>query len=116
MAIDDYYIKFPTCVLDVARVIVDLIGRTQIEIISPKDLLKKNEKKTDKKRELGPELSGVFHFSSEEKMTKFNMCEAIAQALGRDMSHLSRNSEPPKAGAGVFFFALPFLDVFSLGS
>ncbi|KAI9349308.1 NAD dependent epimerase/dehydratase [Zopfochytrium polystomum] len=72
---DDYQKRFPTNVQDVARVIKDMY---ELEVSG----------KT--------EVSGIFHYTAEQQMTKFQMCEVFARVLGASIDHLERVGEPPK--------------------
>lgn len=49
-------------------------------------------------REAGQSVSGIFHFSGLEAMTKYDMALVMGEALGRDTSHLQPDDQPP-AGA-----------------
>ncbi|KAG0210820.1 hypothetical protein BGX28_008956 [Mortierella sp. GBA30] len=44
-------------------------------------------------------ISGILHFSAEEKFTKYEMCEIIAQILGTSVAHLQANASAPKDGS-----------------
>ncbi|KAI7816663.1 hypothetical protein BC939DRAFT_468324 [Gamsiella multidivaricata] len=74
---DDYAIRYPTNVADVARVIKDLSLKVRHEKVF---------------------ISGILHFSAEEKFTKYRMCEVIAKVLGTSMDHLESVSTAPKDG------------------
>ncbi|KAJ2725342.1 hypothetical protein GGI07_001350 [Coemansia sp. Benny D115] len=69
--------RFPTCVDDVARVLLDM---TEISVGAT-----------------GEAVSGVFHFSSTEQMTKYEMSLVFADILGiQDTSYLVKVTEKPK--------------------
>ncbi|CAO3569867.1 unnamed protein product [Mortierella alpina] len=76
-SMDHYAIRYPTNVADVARVIKDLAYKVRTEKVF---------------------ISGVLHFSGEEKFTKYEMCEVIAKVLGTSVSHLQANASAPKDG------------------
>ncbi|KAF9335484.1 hypothetical protein BG006_011413 [Podila minutissima] len=46
-------------------------------------------------------ISGILHFSSEEKYTKYEICEVIARILGVSLDHLQANSSAPPKDAGT---------------
>ncbi|KAF9950010.1 hypothetical protein BGZ70_001540 [Mortierella alpina] len=77
-SMDHYAIRYPTNVADVARVIKDLAYKVRTEKVF---------------------ISGVLHFSGEERFTKYEMCEVIAQVLGTSVSHLQANASAPKDGS-----------------
>ncbi|KAI8842925.1 hypothetical protein BC829DRAFT_420212 [Chytridium lagenaria] len=66
--------RFPTNVSDVGKVIASMIQNHQS----------------------GKTLSGVYHFSATERMTKYGMCAIFADILGVSISHIERQSDPPK--------------------
>ncbi|KAF8938661.1 hypothetical protein BGZ58_000399 [Dissophora ornata] len=74
-SMDHYCIRYPTNVADVARVIKDLSLKVRQEKVF---------------------ISGVLHFSNEEKFTKYEICEVIAQVMGASVDHLKPASEAPK--------------------
>ncbi|KAJ2702812.1 hypothetical protein FB645_004121 [Coemansia sp. IMI 203386] len=79
--IDAVQIRFPTCVDDVACVLLDMVE------INGRDVN-------------GEGVRGVFHVSSTRSMTKYEMCVFFAQTLGiANTDHLVAASEPP-SGAG----------------
>ncbi|GJJ76460.1 dTDP-4-dehydrorhamnose reductase [Entomortierella parvispora] len=73
-SMDHYAVRYPTNVADVARVIKDLSLKVRLEKVF---------------------ISGVLHFSGEEKFTKYEMCEVIAQVLGTSVDHLQANASAP---------------------
>ncbi|KAJ2778784.1 hypothetical protein GGI15_004073 [Coemansia interrupta] len=78
---DDIQDRFPTCVDDVARVLVDMV---QMGVGA------------DNAR-----MRGIFHVSAEERMTKYAMSLMFAQILGIDNTdHLVAVRELPKEDAG----------------
>ncbi|KAG1456778.1 hypothetical protein G6F56_006756 [Rhizopus delemar] len=69
--------RYPTNVLDVARVLKDLA-------------VKKIEEKKD--------IKGIYHFSAQEALTKYQMCEIFAKLLNVPSSHLTpQNTADPSA-------------------
>ncbi|KAG0322364.1 hypothetical protein BGZ99_003362 [Dissophora globulifera] len=76
-SMDDYAIRYPTNVADIARVIKDLTLKVRQEKVF---------------------ISGILHFSGEEKYTKYEMCKTIAQILGTSVDHLKPVSEAPNDG------------------
>ncbi|KAF9114839.1 hypothetical protein BGX27_009676 [Mortierella sp. AM989] len=74
---DHYAIRYPTNVADVARVIKDLSLKVRHEKVF---------------------ISGILHFSGEEKYTKYEMCEVIAKALGTSLNHLKPVDVAPMDG------------------
>ncbi|KAG0044237.1 hypothetical protein BGZ83_010510 [Gryganskiella cystojenkinii] len=76
-SMDHYAIRYPTNVADVARVIKDLSIKVRREKVF---------------------ISGILHFSGEEKFTKYEMCEVIAQVLGTSLGHLQANASAPNDG------------------
>ncbi|KAF9297733.1 hypothetical protein BGZ74_009673 [Mortierella antarctica] len=46
-------------------------------------------------------ISGILHFSNEEKYTKYEICEVIARILGVSLDHLQANSSAPPKDAGT---------------
>ncbi|KAJ1817969.1 hypothetical protein IWW57_001746 [Coemansia sp. S610] len=59
---DAWQARFPTCTVDVARVLVDL---SEISVGA-----------------VGEGVAGIFHFSASERMTKYDMCRVFARLLG----------------------------------
>jgi len=75
VTLDNWQLRYPTFVDDVAFAIRSLVDRKQ--------------------EHCG--LSGTWHLSGDEQFTKYTMGEAMAQLLGIDFSHVSpNNEEPPK--------------------
>ncbi|KAF8981856.1 hypothetical protein BGZ46_002202, partial [Entomortierella lignicola] len=74
---DHYAIRYPTNVADVARVIKDLSVKVRDEKVF---------------------ISGILHFSGEEKYTKYEICEVIAKALNVPLDHLKPVDTAPKDG------------------
>jgi len=63
---DHVQIRYPTNVSDVARVIKDLIIKS-----------------------MGKEpIRGIFHFSAQERMTKYDICCTLAKLLKLDHDHI----------------------------
>ncbi|KAI9307543.1 RmlD-like substrate binding domain-containing protein [Cunninghamella echinulata] len=76
---DNVCIRYPTNVDDIGRVIKDLAV---------------------KKIENGSSINGVYHFTAEEKFTKFDMCKIFADILKVPIDHLQpQNSISPNAAA-----------------
>ncbi len=59
--VDDYYIRYPTNTIDVAKIIEKLVKGKHV---------------------------GIFHFSATEAYTKFQACQEIARALQVNADHL----------------------------
>ncbi|KAF9356770.1 hypothetical protein BGX26_004790 [Mortierella sp. AD094] len=74
---DHYAIRYPTNVADVARVIKDLSIKVRHEKVF---------------------ISGILHFSGEEKYTKYEICEVIAKASGASLDHLKPVDVAPMDG------------------
>jgi dTDP-4-dehydrorhamnose reductase len=74
--VDHWAIRYPTHVDDVAEAVADLI-----------ELLEKNES-----------IPEILHFSGAEAFTKYEMVVAMAEACGRDASHLKAD---PSVSAGA---------------
>ncbi|KAJ1755310.1 hypothetical protein LPJ58_001312 [Coemansia sp. RSA 1591] len=68
--------RFPTCTDDVAHVLVDMC---EVSVGSA-----------------GEVISGVFHFSAKEEMTKYQMCQVFARILKIDDSGLVPITEKPQ--------------------
>ncbi|KAF9898400.1 hypothetical protein BX616_004081, partial [Lobosporangium transversale] len=75
ISMDHYAIRYPTYVYDVARVIKDLSVKVRLEKVF---------------------ISGVLHFSAQEKYTKYEICEVIAKILGANLDHLKIVDSEPK--------------------
>ncbi|MCL2917868.1 dTDP-4-dehydrorhamnose reductase family protein [Shewanella litorisediminis] len=70
--VDDWAIRRPTSTADIADAINGMIGK-----------------------HLGGEtISGIYHFSAAETMTKHGMIVALAEVLGKDSGHLIAQSSP----------------------
>lgn len=74
LKMDDYHIRYPTCVDDVAHVLYLVL----------------------QKRRLSKDVSGIFHFSGVEAMTKYEVCKIVGQKLNLDTLHILPDSEKPK--------------------
>ncbi|KAJ2737973.1 hypothetical protein GGI20_006347, partial [Coemansia sp. BCRC 34301] len=76
---DAWQARYPTCTLDVARVLVDL---SEISAGT-----------------VGEGVAGVFHLSAAEKMTKYGMCQVFARILGMtdSLQHIIPVTEKPSA-------------------
>ncbi|KAF9545771.1 hypothetical protein EC957_010519 [Mortierella hygrophila] len=77
VSMDHYGVRYPTNVADVARVVKDLSTKVRHEKVF---------------------ISGILHFSGEEKYTKYEICQVIAKVLGTSTDHLTPNAEAPKDG------------------
>ncbi|KAG0189588.1 Methionine adenosyltransferase 2 subunit beta [Apophysomyces sp. BC1034] len=75
---DNFAARYPTNVKDVARVIKDLA-------------VEKIEKKQD--------IGGVFHFSNEERFTKYTICQIFGEILKLPIDHLKPQNDIPVAAA-----------------
>jgi dTDP-4-dehydrorhamnose reductase len=71
--IDDYQLRYPTLVDDVAKVCLFI---------------------AEKQQEM-PVISGMLHWSGEEQMTKYAMVCTMVQLFGLSMDHLKPNKSPP---------------------
>ncbi|KAG0348951.1 hypothetical protein BG004_003434 [Podila humilis] len=79
-SMDHYAIRYPTNVEDIARVIKDLSLKVRLEKVF---------------------ISGILHFSAEEKFTKYEICEVVAKILDVPLSHLQANASAPPKDAGT---------------
>ncbi|KAI8065289.1 hypothetical protein BC940DRAFT_304659 [Gongronella butleri] len=75
---DHYCVRYPTNVNDVAHVIKDLV-----------------EAKVDQ----GRPIAGTYHFSAEEAMTKYEMCQVFSAILKVPMDHLQPQTEVDTSAA-----------------
>lgn len=80
---DDWALRYPTNTEDVARVCRDIV----IKYLKEKNRLK--------------ELPHILQFSSEDRMTKYEICEKLAQVLGVPMPGMIRNKQGNDPNAGV---------------
>lgn len=83
VTMDDWAQRYPTNTEDVARVCRDIV----IKYIKEKHRLK--------------ELPHILQFSSEDRMTKYEICEKFAEILGYPLSGMSRNKEGNDPNASV---------------
>lgn len=67
---DDFQSRFPTNILDVAKVLKQLVDR--------KD-----------------RLTGIYHFSAKERITKYGMCKVFAEILDVNIDHIVPNRNAP---------------------
>lgn len=74
--VDDSQIRCPTLASDVAQVVRKLSDR----------------------RSRHCALSGTWHFSGKEKLTKYQMLIQMGEVLGESTEHLKPTSEPPADG------------------
>ncbi|KAF2096017.1 NAD(P)-binding protein [Rhizodiscina lignyota] len=84
---DDYAIRYPTCTEDVGRVCVDV------------STLYLGERDTEADKRKFKQLPRILQFSSEQKYTKYEMCEALAEILGLPVDGLQR-WDPSKEDEG----------------
>lgn len=80
---DDWAQRYPTNTEDVARVCRDIV----IKYVKDKDQLKKMPK--------------ILQFSSEDCMTKYEICEKLAEVLGLSLVGMVRNKEGNDPNASV---------------
>ncbi|KAI7902061.1 uncharacterized protein BX663DRAFT_511628 [Cokeromyces recurvatus] len=76
--VDNVGVRYPTNVQDVARVLKDLA-------------VAKLEKHKD--------IQGIYHFSGEECMTKYQICEVLSNVLNVPMDHLTAQNTIDKAAS-----------------
>ena len=72
---DDYQIRFPTLVDDVAAVCRGIADKR----VDGNDF----------------SITGIWHWSSDKPMTKYQMATQMAEVFGLPHSHLSGQKEPP---------------------
>jgi len=80
---DDWSQRYPTNTEDVARVCRDIV----IKYIKEKSRLK--------------ELPHILQFSSEDRMTKYEICEKLGKILGYPLPGMTRNKEGNDPNASV---------------
>ena len=80
---DDWSIRYPTNTEDVARVCRDIV----IKYIKDRSRLK--------------EMPKILQFTSEECMTKYEMCEKLAEVLGLSLVGMVRNKQGNDPNAAV---------------
>lgn len=80
---DDWAQRYPTNTEDVARVCRDIV----IKYIKEKNRLK--------------ELPHILQFSSEDRMTKYEICEKLAECLGHPLPGMIRNKQGNDPNAAV---------------
>lgn len=80
---DDWAQRYPTNTEDVARVCRDIV----IKYVKEKEKLK--------------ELPKILQFSSEDRMTKYEICEKLAQVLGLSLAGMERNKQGNDPNASV---------------
>ena len=83
LKMDDWAQRYPTNTEDVARVCRDVV----IKYIKEKHRLK--------------ELPHILQFSSEDRMTKYEICEKLAQVLGVPLLGMIRNKQGNDPNGGV---------------
>lgn len=79
---DDWAIRYPTNTEDVGRVCADIAGK----------YLEEDNSKA---------LPQVLQFSSEDKMTKYQICELLAEVLGIGMGKMQANKQGNDPRASV---------------
>ncbi|KAF2140278.1 uncharacterized protein K452DRAFT_253000 [Aplosporella prunicola CBS 121167] len=84
---DDYAQRFPTNIADVARVCFDICALYR-GLISPAAGFGSSR------------LPGILHFSSEDKMTKYDICEILAEVLGVTLDGMEKFKPPEDEGEG----------------
>jgi dTDP-4-dehydrorhamnose reductase len=80
---DDWAQRYPTNTEDVARVSRDIV----IKYLKEKPRIK--------------ELPHILQFSSEDRMTKYEICEKIAEVMGVSLPGMIRNKQGNDPNAGV---------------
>ncbi|KAJ6155837.1 NAD dependent epimerase/dehydratase family protein [Penicillium chermesinum] len=80
---DDWAQRYPTNTEDVARVCRDIV----IKYLREKQKIK--------------ELPHILHFSSEDRMTKYEICEKLAQIQGVEIPGMIRNKQGNDPNGGV---------------
>lgn len=76
--VDDYALRYPTCTEDVGRVCVDLAT------------LYMRERDTEPDKRKYKQLPRIVQLTGEQKYTKYQMCEALAEILGLPVHGLER--------------------------
>ncbi|ORX61468.1 NAD(P)-binding protein [Hesseltinella vesiculosa] len=77
---DHYCLRFPTNVIDIGRVILDIAVH---------------------RVENGQPLAGTYHFTAEEMYTKYEMCQVFAEVLKVPMDHLLPQTEVDTSAAAA---------------
>lgn len=80
---DDWALRYPTNTEDVARVCRDVV----IKYVKAKEKLR--------------ELPKILQFSSEDRMTKYEICEKLAEVLGLPLSGMTPNKQGNDPNASV---------------
>lgn len=80
---DDWSLRYPTNTEDVARVCRDIV----IKYVKEKRRIK--------------ELPKILQFSSEDRMTKYEMSEKLAEVLGLSLAGMERNKQGNDPNASV---------------
>ena len=80
---DDWALRYPTNTEDVARVCRDVV----IKYVKAKEKLR--------------ELPKILQFSSEDRMTKYEICEKLAEVLGLPLAGMTRNKQGNDPNASV---------------
>ncbi|KIW13335.1 dTDP-4-dehydrorhamnose reductase [Exophiala spinifera] len=80
---DDWALRYPTNTEDVARVCVDLA-----------------RKRIDQKEQSAIAIPHILQFSSEDKMTKYEICQKFSEIMGLPMDHIvpDKDGGKPKDG------------------
>ncbi|KAI5854323.1 RmlD-like substrate binding domain-containing protein [Tricharina praecox] len=76
---DHWSVRYPTNTADVARVLVDVAERYA--------------RGMESKEEMEQDLPRVLQFSSEERMTKYEICQTMADVAGLPLEHVVPNAE-----------------------
>lgn len=80
---DDWSLRYPTNTEDVARVVRDVV----IKYIKERGRLK--------------EMPKILQFTSEDRMTKYEICEKLAEVLGLSLVGMVRNKQGNDPNAAV---------------
>ncbi|KAL2863231.1 dTDP-4-dehydrorhamnose reductase family protein [Aspergillus lucknowensis] len=80
---DDWALRYPTNTEDVARVLRDIV----IKYLRERGRIR--------------ELPKILQFSSEDRMTKYEICEKLAEILGLELKGMIRNKEGNDPNASV---------------
>ena len=83
--VDDWAVRYPTNTEDVGRVIVDIS-------------IKWVEASEEERKGFG---DGVLQYSAEEGMTKYRICEILAEILGVGIGRLKKDSDGGGGGGGA---------------
>jgi S-adenosylmethionine synthetase len=70
VVMDDFQSRFPTNILDVAKVLKQIVERSD-------------------------KLSGIFHLSAKERATKYEICKVFSEILRVNIDHITPNRNAP---------------------